>query len=112
MITHSPYSHRNIIKPGRMPEPLKPVHTCDSPDVIAICLKCPVKGGCRPSSPGCQVKTRPSKDRTAERIERDKKICEMVKAGWKNKAICEELRIKKATLSEAKKRLKERGEIN
>ncbi len=38
---------RPAIKPGRLPEPPEPVSTRDPPEVMAVCLSCPL--------PGCHV---------------------------------------------------------
>lgn len=130
MITKSPYSHTNAIKPGRIPEPIKePIHTCDPPEIIAICLACPVAGGCHPEMSVCPLngKHREPKhreptekirknvklnQRTVRMLERDERLLYMLTHGWRNtEAICEELGIKSAALSAAKKRLRERGAI-
>ena len=92
MITSSPYGIENAIKPGRMPEPLQPVHTCDPQWAMDICLSCEVKGGCRPGSNLCRLH-HPKKTtgigkggtRAALRAERDEKILHMVHHGWRNK---------------------------
>ena len=111
MITHNPYSHRNIIKPGRAPEPLKPVHTCDTPDIIAICMECPVNGGCRPNSSECPLNGG-NRNKKEKMRERDEKLAYMLAHGRRNtEAICEELHISKAALSAAKKRMRELGEV-
>lgn len=123
MITQSPYGLRNVIKPGHMPEPLQPVHTCDPPEIIAICLDCPVDGGCRPELSVCPLngrhkppeekgRIRNVNSRTAKMLERDEKTLYLLTHGWRNtECICEELGIGPAALSAAKKRLRERGEI-
>ena len=119
MITNSPYGITNVIRPGWMPEPLQPVHTCDPEEIIAVCLKCPVEGECHPELSICPLNRRnkdnqnakPSK-RTIARAERDEKLLYLLTHGWRNtECICEELGIKKAALCAAKKRLRERGEI-
>ena len=124
MITRSPYGFRNVIKPGCVPEPIQPVHTCDPPEVIAICLKCPVEGGCYPELSVCplngryknssEMRPKPIKpnSRTIRMLERDEKLLYMLTHGWRNtECICEELGIGPSALSAAKKRLRERGAI-
>lgn len=119
MITNSPYGIGNVIKPGHMPETIEPIHTCDPPEVIAICLKCPVEGGCYPELSICPLngrnKNNPHKKptaRTVQMMERDEKLLHLLTHGWRNtECICEELGIGRAALSAAKKRLRERGAI-
>lgn len=110
MITRNPYSHTNVIKPGHMPEPLKPVHTCDSQEIIDICLECPVYDGCHPEVKECPLNRR--NKRAAKMLERDERILYLLTHGWRNtEAICEKLGISSWILSGAKKRLRKQGKI-
>lgn len=110
MITQSPYGLRNVIKPGNMPEPLQPVHTCDPQEIIDICLACPIDGGCYPELSACPLNGR--NKRTAKMLERDEKLLYLLTHGWSNtECICEELGIGPPALSAAKKRLRDRGVI-
>lgn len=96
MITQDPYGIGYVIKPGCMPEPLQPVHTCDPPEIIAICLSCPVEAGCYPELSVCPLNgrnrrqdERARKDakhnaRTVKILERDEKLLYMLTHGWKN----------------------------
>lgn len=113
MITLNPYSAYHAIRPGHLPEPMKRVHTCDPQECIDACLECIVPGGCKPTSRKCLLKADMGKRqrRTARTIERDKKILELLNAGWRRGEICEELRIGKTTYREAKNRLKAMGEL-
>ena len=107
-------------KPGYgEPEPVKPISTMDAPENVAVCLDCPLPK-CRSEYPVCplygkkpSVTGRSRKTKREKALERDGKIRDLINAGWvNNDAICEELGIGKSTLSAAKKRLRERGEIN
>ncbi len=43
-------------KPGHgEPEPLKPVYAHDPPETIAVCLSCPVPGGCDMAHRACPL---------------------------------------------------------
>lgn len=122
MITNSPYGLTNVIKPGRVPEPLQPIHTCDPQEAIDTCLSCKVKGGCRPESSLCKL-YRPKRNkkskgigkggtRAALRVQRDEKILQMIRCGWRNKeVICQELGIGMSTLNQAIQRIRDRGDI-
>lgn len=47
---------RPATRPGYgEPEPLKPVSTMDSPENVAICLRCPVAGGCDTTTKACPL---------------------------------------------------------
>lgn len=113
MITRSPYCIGSVIKPGHMPEPItEPIHTCDPPEVIAICLDCHVRGGCRPDSSECRLNNQHEVTHKPETLERDEKLLYLLTHGWRNtECICEELGIGPKALSAAKKRLRGRGVI-
>lgn len=114
MITSNPYRLRNVIKPGKLPEPLEPVHTCDPQWAIDRCLECKM-GGCYPDADGCKL-NEANKQREAihkpETLERDEKLLYLLTHGWRNtECICEKLNMSKKALTAAKKRLRERGAI-
>lgn len=125
MTTKDPYGIGRAIKPWHMKEPItEQIHTCDPPEIIAICLDCPVKGGCYPELSVCPLNGRnkeltevtprevKSNKKHIQRLERDEKLLYLITHGWRNtECICEELGIGKAALSAAKKRLRERGAI-
>lgn len=113
MITRSPYRLTNVIKPGRMPEPIEEtVHTCDPQWAIDICLECRVRGGCKPDSSKCKLNNQHEVVHKPETLERDERLLYLLTHGWRNtEAICQELGIRKQALSAAKKRLRERGAI-
>lgn len=104
---------RPVTKPGHgQPEPLKPAHTCDTPENMAVCLVCTLPECC-PMSLGCPLcKREKSHVRADKAAARDAKIRDLINAGWVSaEAICEELNISKTTLYISRKRLRERGEI-
>lgn len=113
---------RPIVKPGfGDPKPLKPVSTCDTQENVEVCLNCPLPA-CKSGHPACPLygySTRARRSREEEKlsrreraVERDNRVRDLINAGWVNsEAICKELNIGKSTLSAAKKRLRERGEI-
>ena len=55
MITKNPYGTNHIIKPGCLPEPMKPVRTCDPPESMAIYLSC-TRPNCNPESHSCPLR--------------------------------------------------------
>lgn len=113
MITNDPYGISNVIKPGHMPDPIEPVHTCDPQWVIDLCLECKIDN-CYPWSDGCELKAARKREikHRLETLDRDEKILYLLTHGWRNtECICEELGIGRAALSAAKKRLRERGAI-
>ena len=116
MIGNDPYGIRHAVKPWDLPEPLKSVSTHDPQCAVNRCLNCAAplslcRGDCKPGQDGPGERPVPSQMRRAHC--RDEKIRELIRAGWRNNdAICEELEISKSTLIAAKRRLKERGEIN
>lgn len=108
------------IKPGWLPEPKdsEPIQTMDTPEHIAMCHNCKTAecafvtrqwGSC----PILQEnrRDRPLTQKQREFAERDAKVCVMVKDGWRDQAICQELGITKGMLDTAKRRLRERGEL-
>lgn len=103
MITQSPYGLGHITKPGRLPEPLEPVHTCDPQSAIDRCLNCTAKkcfGNCKTEG----------HDRESIRI-RNEKILEMILAGAGYLEICETAGVKISTFYGVKKKFKARGMI-
>lgn len=103
----------HITKPGYGdPKPPKPVRTCDPPEVIDMCLNCPVEGGCDMKSKECLLRKKGGGKRAAEIAERDENVLKLIKSGWINiDAICEELGISRNIYFSTKKRLKRKGII-
>lgn len=92
------------IKPGRLPEPLEPVRTCDPPEIMAVCLSCPLQS-CHSESAACPLRggARPG------RVRQDDRIRDMLSAGWRDEPLCRELGISLDELSLAKQRIRKRG---
>ena len=120
MITADPYDISHAIRLGYgEPEPVEPISTRDSPENVEACQNC-LLPDCRASSPACplrgkapRIKTHRQSAEAAERIsERANRVRDLINAGWRNsEAICEELHISPWMLQDAKRRLRERGEI-
>lgn len=49
---------RPALKPGHLPEPVKPVSTLDPPEYVAACLECPLPE-CWMDSASCPLKSLP-----------------------------------------------------
>lgn len=103
----------HITKPGYGdPKPPKPVRNYDPPEVMEMCLNCPVEGGCDMTSKACPLRRNRGDKRAAEIAERDEKVFKLIKSGWINiDAICEELGISRNIYFSTKKRLKGKGII-
>ena len=50
------YGTGHVLKPGHMPEPLKPLYRYDPPEIEQTCLSCPVMPDCRPKSKKCPLR--------------------------------------------------------
>lgn len=112
MITQSPYGLGHIIKPGRLPEPMDPVHTCDPQSAIDRCLDCEKDKCCGTCKPEDSAKYTGERRDVKRRKLRDEKILAMISEGrMSDKEICDQLGIGKSTFYNAKKRLRERGAL-
>lgn len=119
MIKESRWYANPVTKPGYgEPEPVKPVSTLDSPENVATCLNCSLPS-CHMNRSSCPlygkkplIKKGKARIKSDELLKRDQRIREMLNSGWRNKAICQELKIGRDALNGAKKRLRTRGELN
>lgn len=114
MITSDPYGITKVIKPGHMPEPLEPVHTCDPQHIIDLCLDCKVPGGCNQLSHNCPL--RKVKEKTEKKkqwtLDRDEQIARMVNRGASAREIAGKFKISERMVSEIKRRLVRKGKID
>lgn len=104
---------RPAIKPGYgNPEPLKPAQTYDFRENVEICLNCPLPA-CSTTSHSCPLYgTGPAGKQKGGLQAGDIKICDMIRAGWRDEPLCRELGISMDDLMRAKRRLKKCGKIS
>ena len=111
MITTDPYGISHVIRPGPLPEPLISVSTRDPQDAVDRCLNCSAEecyGNCAPT--GSARYTGERMDVRRRRL-RDEQIRLMLLDKQNVQDICSKLGISRNTLFNAKRRLRERGDI-
>lgn len=100
-------------RPWDETEPIHKVHTCDSQENINVCLNCELKK-CVPGSLKCPFTkngtTRMNRTKK-ERDELDKRVKEMLYAGWRSEKLRKELNISESTYKDVRRRLKAKGEL-